>query len=523
MEEMSVEIVRLYFEKYKSNPYVLSKLFNYCQQLPSVIENTHRVYEERKNYTEEMITNQHLFIQKFLSTSNFFYCISSEIFFIYDGQHYTIYNEDDILYNIMSAISITQSSLMSWKRRTKIAIMKCIKEKNILTAVPESSTIQHVIGLWYPRIFSTKNDAKYFLTILGDNIRKINTHITHFLPVSMKPCMDYLREVGINYFGVSAVSTISTLRYKYRDHDYKNCRLVCGIDNINNIDTAFILENVPDIFCVSTYYSQRYNSSDNYIENHCNDVRMKDYTFYLTSRTTNDIVVSFVDEYIQIPQIQDIDTDAFDVSYEKIGGIDISWKNMQYLWRKYLEFHKLPVIMFQHILKTNLIELEILNKRYDSEKDIFRGVFSKHLPSIQLFLTFWEENITLDETETEKDFEIEELSFLFKQWATTQSTSLSILPNDKELLNIIMYYYANTIVEVEEDKYIHNIKCRLWNKSMQIGEAMSMMKDTNNIENITTISVYDAYVYYCKFCQERGYILVANKDYFSNKLYTYDI
>ena len=64
--------------------------------------------------------------------------------------------------------------------------MKTIKENSLLDSVPESITIQNVINALYPTLFSTKCAAKYFLTVLGDNmLRKNNNHI-HYVPLYSK-------------------------------------------------------------------------------------------------------------------------------------------------------------------------------------------------------------------------------------------------------------------------------------------------------------------------------------------------
>ena len=48
--------------------------------------------------------------------------------------------------------------------------MKQIKDKKLFQSIPETETIQNVLNFLYPFIFDDKETAKYFLTILGDNI-----------------------------------------------------------------------------------------------------------------------------------------------------------------------------------------------------------------------------------------------------------------------------------------------------------------------------------------------------------------
>ena len=80
--------------------------------------------------------------------------------------------EDDIVYNLLSTVSYDNKSLIDWKHKTKISLLKKIKERSIFSVIPESKTIQYVLNLLTPTYFLTKNEAKYFLTCIGDNILK---------------------------------------------------------------------------------------------------------------------------------------------------------------------------------------------------------------------------------------------------------------------------------------------------------------------------------------------------------------
>ena len=103
---------------------MLTKTHNYiCNQLPNVLENIRVTHQQRIERMEEMTLEQDAFINNFLSNNQYFYIPSTEKFFFYDGIHYQIYNEDDILYNVLSSIS-KDGQLMSWKQKTKIYIMK---------------------------------------------------------------------------------------------------------------------------------------------------------------------------------------------------------------------------------------------------------------------------------------------------------------------------------------------------------------------------------------------------------------
>ena len=66
---------------------------------------------------------------------------------------------------------------MQWKHKTKLNIIKQIRERSLFTCIPETDTIQDILYNLYPAIFTSKNCAKYFLTIIGDNILKKNQHL----------------------------------------------------------------------------------------------------------------------------------------------------------------------------------------------------------------------------------------------------------------------------------------------------------------------------------------------------------
>ena len=62
--------------------------------------------------------------------------------------------------------------MVQWKHKTKTHIIKLIKERTLFTSIPETYTIQTVLGFLQTTLFETKDAAKYFLTVLGDNILK---------------------------------------------------------------------------------------------------------------------------------------------------------------------------------------------------------------------------------------------------------------------------------------------------------------------------------------------------------------
>ncbi len=557
----SLETVQELYEKYKDNGYMLNKTHNYiCSQLPTFLDNLKKNHEDRIQRMHALTNEQNNFIQSFLNNNQFFYTPTTEKFFYYDGMSYHIVSEDDILHYVLS--SITQGrQLMCWKQKTKKFIMKRIKENNLLKSVPESETIQFILDLLYPSVFSSKYEAKYFLTIIGDNILKKNTELIHFIDSKSK---HFIRELNNTSLSLIGQNLSQTLKHKYHEHDYANCRLLNINDTIKSeLIWKPIIDNILDVICVASHYSQRYTSSDEYIIKFNNDNVLNDTVFYLKNTNQEELIKTFITDYLQLNRLSQnanatsssnstvdiLSTTHYSTSNSSNSAVKlhrtphITWKNMQYLWKKYLDSIHLPNIMFQQTLKTNLIIS--LKDVYNEDADCFIGISSKYLPAIQTFFLFWEETITVfndltSPTNSEKqyydmEYEIEEICYLFKQWCSQIKTeqeeempNINYKPNilnDKQILDLITYFFPD--VEIEQDKHIYKIKCSLWNKQQDIQYAIdnlkqylqskyymySGMKENVNDTNLITadfniectqilnwnISIYDAYIYYCKY------------------------
>ena len=479
--------------KYANDPYMLTRLSSFMHnQLPNIMESMDTQRQQRAVRTETLNLEFDSFIKSFMTNNKYFYVSSTEKFFYYDGMHYKPYNEDGILHHILTSIT-NDRNLMSWKYKTKVSIMKRIKENPLLTSVPESDTIQHVIMSLYPTIFSSKNAVKYFLTILGDNILKKKTDLIHLLPAYAK---SFIRELN-NYCQINiGVNLMQSFRLKYHEHDYTNCRLVYMHEAVKyeNIWKSIIEEIGIDLICVAVHYSTRYDSSDECIAD-TQDTVLQSYVSYLSVRTVSDLVGGFVGKYI---------------AFDKTSGGTITWKNLQYLWKHFLNANKLPMVLFQTPLKNELVRF--LGENYIESTDTFQGIFSKYLPDIQRFIQFWDE--TMIEDESESGLELEEIRYLYNKWG---SHSIS----DEQILDLIQYFYPN--VNVEREKYIQEIRCSLWDKKKDLACVFTDIR-TDWSDKSSDFTIYDAYLYYCKRYKKRkttevGYGLIVHKSYFENYAY----
>jgi hypothetical protein len=199
-----------------------------------------------------------------------------------------------------------------------------------------------------------------------------------------------------------------------------------------------------------------------------------DKTFYLKSISPETLMTTFVKEYITVsPTESTVSSTA-----------EITWKNMLYLWKHFLESKQLPNVVLTGKVKTFVSQQ--LEANYDIEAEVYKGVSSKYLPTVCQFLKFWEETMVPDETELE--IEIGELATLFKQW----SHNLNI--TEKQVVNILKHFFPD--LEIDQEKYIYKMRSKLWDKQVDIMLAMDDMKDKNGAQSVST---YDAYVYYCNY------------------------
>ena len=139
---------------------------------------------------------------------------------------------------------------------------------------------------------------------------------------------------------------------------------------------------------------------------------------------------------------------------------EISMTNMLYLWKMYLSEFRLPTMFFAATLRAKLAEYA-----GSTASDAFPHRTSRYLPVVSQFRQFWGEHCVVNDTEIE--LEIDELSTLFKDYSVA---SASASASDATLLGILRHFYPDVIIE--DDKYILNVGCALWNKNAEINEYL---------------------------------------------------
>jgi hypothetical protein len=305
--------------KYKDNEYMTQRIYNHVvNYLPNTLENELKNHEKRVTRNNYLTNEQQIFIQVFLSKNKYFYLQSNNFFYEYDGAKYLIVKEDDIIHKLLSTIS-KDRVLLQWKYKTKSNILKQIRERNLFNSIPESDTIQNVLNVLYPSFFASKNAAKYFLTIIGDNIHKKNSNLIFLVSQKMKQFLNELENVSLLSIGLN--NTTNNFMTKYHEnHSYENCRLIKINENFSNDLWRELLKKIGlDLLCVSAHYSKRYENSDTFIENK-SDEELKSYVYYLKNSNASNIVDEFCNKYI----------------ISAVPECKMEWKNLHFVWKQFL-------------------------------------------------------------------------------------------------------------------------------------------------------------------------------------------
>ena len=493
------------FEKYCDNDYMLQRIHNHIvNYLPNTLSNECKLNEERITRNNYLSNEQQVFIQVFLSKNQYFYLPNNNFFYEYNGTTFLIVKEDDIIHKLLSSIS-KERTLLQWKHKTKLNIIKQIRDRSLFTCIPETDTIQSILNVLYPSIFASKNIAKYFLTIIGDNILKKNQQLIFLVSQQMKKILNELDNIAFGSIGVNNATHNFMTKY-HENHTYENCRLIKINESFSNDVWREILKKIGlDLLCVAVHYSKRYESSDKFIENKT-DEEFINYAYYLKNSNQNIIVSEFCNKYI-------IDTSI---------NIQIEWKNLHFLWKQFLSNSNLPNIIYSNTLKNLLKELYT----YNEDSDSFMGITSKYLPIQSDFINFWENTINVLSSENENinvfnhELEIDEICSLFKSWSKINSEILFSNGNisEENVVKILKHFFPN--IEIVEDKYVLNVYCSLWNKNNEISQSFNYIKaQIKNEHSLALISFDDAYNYYYKYCNINSYKSIVSKRYFEKYLY----
>lgn len=165
-----IQIINDLLVQYETNEYIKNKINNLIISLPEFAEQENKKYEERVAKFNELVSEQDIFFKVFLFKNQYYYMPHNNLYYKYDNITFKVVDEDYIYHKLLSTIT-DEGKLIQWKHKTKQMMIKKIKERLLVKAIPNSETIQNVLN-FCNTFFQTKSEAKYFLTIIGDSLLK---------------------------------------------------------------------------------------------------------------------------------------------------------------------------------------------------------------------------------------------------------------------------------------------------------------------------------------------------------------
>lgn len=485
-----MEAIQTYYQKYKGNDYMLNRIYSHVvTNLPNVLEAEDKNHERRQNMAMYLTEEQQIFMQVFLSKHHYCYLTSTGFFYEYDGRDYKVVKEDDILHKLLSSIS-KERILLPWKHKTKLAVLKQIKERSLFSSIPESDTIQTVLNALYPSFFNSKLDAKYFLTVVGDNLLKKEGQLTFLVSPKLKQMVLELDEVASVAIGNDNPSARFVSKY-HENHDFEHVRLM-------RINDACSLEHWREglkkvglnLLCVAVHYSKRYVHSDAFLESKGDDVLCQT-ALALKQTTRETMVADFVHDCLVC-----------------LPNCSMEWKSLTFVWKQFLASKGLPNVLFSATLKQLLAQ----HVPYDQESDCFVGVTSEHLPQHKDFVEFWKSHVVVDDNDL-RGLELDEVCYLYKQWSKRRQ-----LLSEEYVLKVVQHFFPE--VDVAEDKYLLNVCSPLWDKEADIRDALepilANLRGQYAEEPFPLLSFDELYCLYQT--SHRESTLVVSKDYFEKYL-----
>ena len=117
--EKAHEVLDAVWSEYQENAYMQNKILTHmCTHLPSLMTQASECHKQREDRKRHLTEGADSFISSFLGKHDYHYSPVAGVFFRYDGLHYSIYNEDDILYEALRGIT-HNPDLHAWKYKIK--------------------------------------------------------------------------------------------------------------------------------------------------------------------------------------------------------------------------------------------------------------------------------------------------------------------------------------------------------------------------------------------------------------------
>jgi len=396
-------------------------------------------------------TNMQIF---YINHNNLFImCYNDEI-------EFRILNEDELICYISKDINTSVFTIE--KKHSLISkIIHYIKNGNINDIIPESKTIQNVLDIFNTIFYNNKDLCKYILIIIGELFEKNKHDYIYIVSEDLKQLITDILDFAYSYFKIRSTS-LDNFKIKHNCKQLDKC-LIIPCNSYKKIYGDLIKNNIISIILVSIYYKNRFKSSHLFLEHHFNVDHIKQHILFFKDKTIDTIIGEFNKDYL-----------------EDSGVLKMSQSELHYLWKDYCIHLKIP----------NVVSFNVLMSHYSSDS-IYKT--SKRLEYVSEFVSFWKEEIIYDDTESE--FEISELQQLLKY-----KKNMAI--SEKKLINLLSHFYK---IEIENDKYITNIRCSSFNKR----QTLDSFKKSNVYDDSISINTL-----YKKYIEWESNNMIISKNYF---------
>lgn len=499
VEDDLCSIIRQLHAKYAEDEFMLGKLVAHVAHLPALLDAAQLVRNDKEQRKQTLITASDDFIEQFLNESpHYYYNANVELFFVYNAdaeRNYSVINEDDILYPILTQISRNRE-LMPWKYKIKNQVLRRIKDRCLLTSIPESQTIQRTLNMLCPTLFRTRDCAKYFLTVIGDVLLKKTVAINDGVEpiyIAAPRARQFMKGLSQECATLFSTTLLTAFKFKFYEYGFSECRLLDMNDVALDAYSEPFKHRMIDIFCVAAHYSQRYENAENFLNTQCKDTVTHERVLYLKHHPEDRLIAKFVSTCLEAsPQTPQ-------------NSVSISWKNMLYLWKVFIDEERIPNVFFAQALKARLIDHL---STYSETTDSFLQITSKHLPLVTRFNDFWTHHIVVNANDDDDELEIDEFTALFKRH---HHQLQSHNHTDAAFLGLIRHFCPDVVIE--NDKYLMHVRCTMWDKR---GEVLSAVEET---QLLAAASVYKAYELYCHQQRAKNHAsnvhhLIVSKKYF---------
>ena len=290
---------------------------------------------------------------------------------------------------------------------------------------------------------------------------------TIFIPYFMKPFLQKISNC-INLF-FQNINLLQWFKFKYTTHDKHLCRFIY-IKELNleffNLSNDFFISMI----CCCIHYSNRYNSSEDYLQHLTNDIKKE--IIWIEKTSKDELIQHFIKTFI------------IHKEYSSINE-----KDMLFLWKSYIQKNK-KINIFQN--KQTLYEC--ISKYISNNNNNYTNITSMYIPCVIDIQDFWKKYIYKDESEY--IFEINELYLLFNQNYKNKI-------NESTFKDLITYYYQSN--EIIDNKFINHIGCTLWNKKKELECFFNNIDSSKNKDEL-----------YLKYCNDNKKKKKISKQYFFN-------